>query len=67
MIEYSIYPNGKRRIVTFSYDDGPAQDERLVALFNRYGVKATFHLNGGKYRNISQEEKNDALGQIPGP
>lgn len=57
MIEYSIYPRGKRRIVTFSYDDGPANDDPLVALFNQYGVKGTFHLNGRKYLGMTQEEK----------
>lgn len=57
MIEYSVYPNGKRRIVTFSYDDGPAEDNRLVELFNQYGVKGTFHLNGRKYQHLSYEEK----------
>ena len=66
MIEYSIYPNGKRRIVTFSYDDGPAQDERLVALFNQYGVKATFHLNGGKYLNMSLEERMEVRARYAG-
>ena len=45
MIQYHVYPGGKKRIVTFSYDDGHANDERLIALFDRYGVKGTFHLN----------------------
>lgn len=66
MIEYSIYPGGKRRIVTFSYDDGPVQDERLVALFNRYSVKATFHLNGRKYLNMTPEEKLDVRKRYAG-
>ena len=57
MIQYHVYPGGKKRIVTFSYDDGSAFDERLVGLFNKYGVKSTFHLNGINYENISQEEK----------
>ena len=30
-----------------SYDDGRAQDRRLVALFNRFGIRGTFHLNSG--------------------
>lgn len=47
MIEYHVFPQGKKRIVTFSYDDGHVEDERLVALFNQYAVKATFHLDGG--------------------
>lgn len=56
MIQYHVYPGGKKRIVTFSYDDGHPNDERLAALFNSYGVKATFHLNGRNYLNITREE-----------
>ena len=37
--------NGKMKAVTFSYDDGVTQDVRLIELFNKYGVKATFNLN----------------------
>lgn len=36
-----------RKAVTFSYDDGIAQDKRLVELFCKYGLKATFNLNTG--------------------
>ena len=39
--------NGKMKALTFSYDDGVAQDERLIAIFNKYGLKATFNLNSG--------------------
>lgn len=46
MIQFNVFPNGKKRIVTFSYDDGHKNDVRLVKLFNKYNVKATFHLNG---------------------
>ena len=42
------YPNGKRKALTFSYDDGRIHDRKLVAIFNRYGMKGTFHLNSGK-------------------
>ena len=38
---------GKKKAVTFSYDDGVTQDRRLVELLNRYGLKATFNLNSG--------------------
>ena len=48
MVQYHIYPGGKRRIVTFSYDDGSENDVRLIALFNKYGVKGTFHLNSAR-------------------
>ena len=33
------------KILTFSYDDGVTQDIRLIDLFNKYGMKATFNLN----------------------
>ena len=37
--------NGKMKAITFSYDDGVTQDIRLIDLFNKYGMKATFNLN----------------------
>lgn len=37
--------NGKMKAITFSYDDGITQDLRLIELFNKYGIKATFNLN----------------------
>ena len=42
-----LYPQGKKRALTFSYDDGQKYDRKLVEIFNRYGMKATFHLNSG--------------------
>lgn len=36
---------GKKKAITFSYDDGVTQDIRLAELFHRYGMKATFNLN----------------------
>ena len=39
--------NGKKKAITFSYDDGVTQDIRLIELFNKYGMKCTFNLNSG--------------------
>ena len=39
--------NGKHKAITLSYDDGVGQDERLIAILNHYGIKATFNLNSG--------------------
>ncbi len=36
---------GKNKALTFSYDDGVLQDQRLINIFNRYGLKGTFNLN----------------------
>lgn len=41
--------NGKRKAVTFSYDDGVFQDKRLIKIFNEYGLKGTFNLNSGLF------------------
>ncbi len=51
MIQYHVYPGGKKKIVTFSYDDGSENDPRLVALFNQYGVRAAFHLNSQRMQD----------------
>ena len=56
MLQLNCFPGGKKNVVTFSYDDGSANDARLVELFNRYGVKGTFHLNGKKYLDKTPEE-----------
>ncbi|MGP4040091.1 polysaccharide deacetylase family protein [Gracilibacillus sp. D59] len=41
------FPEGKFKVLTMSYDDGRAADRRLVDIFNRYGIKGSFHLNSG--------------------
>ena len=56
MIQFNIFPGGKKRVVTFSYDDGRPNDARLALLFNKYGVKGTFHLNDDS-ETIKDKEK----------
>ncbi len=41
------YKYGKSKALTMSYDDGVVQDKRLVEIFNKNGLKGTFHINGG--------------------
>ena len=41
------YPQGLKKALTFSYDDGREFDRRLVEIFNQHGLKGTFHLNSG--------------------
>ncbi len=53
------YPQGKTKALTFSYDDGQIHDRRLVSIFNKYKVKATFHINSGQVGHpdfITREE-----------
>ena len=44
---YVCFPEGKAKALTMSYDDGKIQDERLVSIFNHYGIRGTFNLNYG--------------------
>ncbi len=37
--------NGKKKAVTFSFDDGILQDEKIIELLDKYGAKGTFNLN----------------------
>ena len=47
MIVKTCFPGGLRKAVTFSFDDGVRQDLRLMEMFRKYGIKATFNLNSG--------------------
>jgi len=49
MMRYMRFPGGKRKALTFSYDDGVEQDIRLMEIFNQYGLKGTFNLNGSRF------------------
>ena len=46
-VVYSCFPGGKYKCLTMSYDDGRKADRRLVDIFNRNGIRGTFHLNSG--------------------
>ena len=41
------------KAVTFSYDDGVTQDQRLIDIFDRYGLKCTFNINSGLLGNAN--------------
>ena len=47
-IRFNCYKDGKHKALTMSFDDGQVHDLRLLDMFNRYGIKGTFHLNSGK-------------------
>lgn len=46
---YMRLKDGKWKVLTFSYDDGVVQDIRLMDIFNKNGLKATFNINTGSY------------------
>ena len=58
-IRFDYFPEGKKAAITMSYDDGEIYDLRLIEIFNKYGIKGTFNLNGrnlGKEGYVSKED-----------
>lgn len=43
--KFMRFPEGKCKAATFSYDDGVEADRRLIKVFDKYGMRATFNLN----------------------
>lgn len=50
--------NGKNKAITFSYDDGVTQDTRLIEIFNKYNLKATFNINSELLGNPGALERD---------
>lgn len=55
------FPEGKKKAVTLSYDDGVIQDIKLVEIFKKYGLKCTFNINTGTF---SEEGAEIPEGQV---
>lgn len=56
---YFCFPGGKHKVLTMSYDDGKLADKRLVDIFNKNGIKGTFHINGGLFGNPERINKEE--------
>ncbi len=46
---YMRFPEGKAKVLTLSYDDAVEQDRKLIEILDRYGIKASFHINSCCY------------------
>ncbi len=44
------FPNGLKKALTLSYDDANYDDMRLMELMDKYGIKGTFNVSSGIYR-----------------
>ena len=47
MSTFYRFPNGLRKALTLSYDDGVEQDVRLMDILDQHGIRCTFNLNSG--------------------
>ena len=43
MMIYPLFPEGRDRALTFSYDDALDADLRLAGIFSDHGLKCTFN------------------------
>lgn len=47
---FCVFPGGKFKALTMSYDDNtPDANRKLIGIFRKYGIRATFHLNSGLF------------------
>lgn len=46
-VTFDRFPGGRIKAVTLNYDDGVAEDRRLVELLNAHGLRGTFNVNSG--------------------
>ncbi len=49
------FPEGKKKAVTLSYDDGVAQDIRLIEIMKMNGLKGTFNINTERFAEKDAE------------
>lgn len=58
---FLLFPNGKEKAFTLSYDDGVDTDIRFIELMQKYRIKGTFNLNSGLF---VPEDRRRQEGQI---
>jgi len=62
MISFDVFKDGKRNALTMSYDDGTIYDIKLIEIFDKYGIRSTFHLNSGLLGWSRVIKKEDVAG-----
>ena len=61
MKNFMLFPGGKQKALTLSYDDGVQQDIRFIETLDKYGIKCTFNINGSAFE---EEERTYPAGQV---
>ena len=44
-----LFPEGRAKVFTTSYDDGMTGDRHLAELMRKYGIRGTFNINSGRF------------------
>ena len=49
MEHFLRFPGGRDRALTFSYDDGVEQDERVISVLKSHSMKGTFNISSNRF------------------
>ena len=61
-----LYPQGKEKALTLSYDDGVDTDIRFIELLEKYNIKCTFNINAGLFtREGAKREEGQIHFRLP--
>lgn len=60
----NCFPGGRFKALTMSYDDGVDSDIRLIEIFDKYGIKGTFNVNGGLTHSVGRYTARVPLDKI---
>lgn len=60
MQRFMRFPDWKAKAVTLSYDDAVIFDEKLIGIMQKYGLKGTFNVNGGRMSERFYRRMNEA-------
>ena len=55
------FPEGRAKVLTFSYDDGFLNDIPLVDMLNKHKMKGTFNVSAGKCTAEDRDYKEDSI------
>ena len=53
------FPEGRSKVLTFSFDDGFIHDERLLNIFDKHNLKCTFNISTGKFWPEDKDYRDD--------
>ena len=46
-VDCFLYPQARKKAMTFSFDYGVVEDRKLVPMLEKYSVKGTFNISSG--------------------
>ena len=60
-----LFPGGRIKALTLSYDDGVSTDRRLIGIMKAHGIKGTFNLNAGSMTGMPRAKDSHIWRMTP--